>query len=367
MHRHLHLLVLALAAVAGVLAVTEGSGQGAAPAYKLTQIGRFDGPVHVTAPPADTRRVFVVEKPGRIRVVLDGRVLKRPFLDLSALIPNAGNETGLLSLAFAPEYAQTGLFYIYYTDLDDFPVLAEYRRSKTNPNVADPSTRRQVLRFAPPSGEHYGGHLLFGPERRLYLSVGDGGLNRFRDPMRAQRLNDIHGKIASVNRRTGATRVIARGLRNPWRFWFDSGDLYVGDAGEYVRESIDYVPAARVQGANFGWPCFEGTLAKPDYPAKDCPGALGPLYEWARQYGNCAAIGGLVSHDPRLPALRGRYLFADFCLGEVLALDAKSKHGERGPFRLGLRRPTLTSFGIDARRRIYLTTLNGPVYRLDPR
>ena len=363
-----------LAAAVSLLAAGASSGSrgaaGAAPSlpYSLTVVGRFDGPVHVTAPPGDERRLFVVEKRGTVRVLLDGRPLPRPFLDLRDEVEWRGNEQGLLSLALAPDYRRSGLLYVYYVDEREDARVVEYRRARSTPSRADPGTRRELLRIEHPSGEHYGGLLAFGPGGHLYLSVGDGGLNRGRDPLRAQRPDDVHGKIVRIDRRTGGTRVVARGLRNPWRYWFDreTGDLWIGDAGEWVRESIDYVPARKVRGANLGWPCFEGGLAKPEYPARLCEGALPPLYEYAREGGNCSVIGGLVVRDPRLPGLAGRYLFADFCLGEVISLRLR-RGALAGVRSLRLYIPTVTSFGEDARRRVHVTTLGGRVYRLDPR
>ena len=235
--------------------------------YELKEIGRFVAPTHVTAPPGDTRRLFVVEKAGRIRVVLDGRVLARPFLDLTALVKSDGGEQGLLSLAFAPDYATSGNFYVYYVDRDENARVVEYRRSAASANRADPATRREVL-LVPGFGEHYGGLLLFGPDGVLHLGVGDGGLEQNRDPLRAQRDGELHGKILSVDPTTGATEAWVKGLRNPWRYWVDATtqDLWVGDVGEYVRESIDYVPGPNVAGANLGWPCFEGAARETGVP-----------------------------------------------------------------------------------------------------
>ena len=133
-----------------------------------------------------------------------------------------GNEPGLLSMAFSPGYARNGLFYIYYSGTDKRTHLVEFRRSSSNPNRADLTTRREVLSFEHLSGEHFGGLLLFGPDHKLYLSTGDGGLNEWQDKMRAQRPNDPNGKILRVNTTTGATRVVARGLRNPWRYTIDA-------------------------------------------------------------------------------------------------------------------------------------------------
>ena len=160
---------------------------------------------------------------------------------------------------------------------------------------------------------------------RLYLSTGDGGLTEWQEKMRAQRLNDPNGKILRVIPASGATRVVARGLRNPWRFAIDakSGDFYVGNVGEFVRESIKFAPAKRIQGTNFGWPCFEGTLPSAKFPPSMCPGRIPPLLEYAREGGNRSVVAGVVVADPRLPQLAGRFLYADYCLGEVIALNVQ--------------------------------------------
>ena len=338
----------------------------AAPEVELKLVGTFDFPDHVVSPPGDTSRLFVVEKAGRIRVLLNGRKLATPFLDIVSQVA-PGNEPGLLSMAFSPNYERSGLLYVYYAGKDGRTHLLEFRRSASNPNRADPKTRREVLSFAHPSGEHFGGLLLFGPDKRLYLSTGDGGLNEWQDKMRAQRLNDPNGKILRVNPSTGATRVVARGLRNPWRYAIDpkTGDFYVGDVGEFVRESVEYSPAGKIQGTNFGWPCFEGTLPSTQFPASMCPGRAPPLYEYAREGGNCSVVAGVVVRDPRLPLLGGRFLYADYCLGEIIVINVRQ--GRLATKRsLRIYQPGITSFGTDAKQRIYISTASGSVYRLDP-
>jgi Glucose / Sorbosone dehydrogenase/Cytochrome C oxidase, cbb3-type, subunit III len=363
-------LVTSVLVLAGSLAFDAGARTDAKPitarAAQLTPVGSFDFPVSVTSPPADTKRLFVVEKAGRIRVVLDGRILAAPFLDISGEVAH-GNEPGLLSLAFSPRYARNRLFYIYYAGTDRRTHLLEFRRSSSNPNRADLRSRRQVLSFEHLSGEHFGGQLLFDPTGKLYLSTGDGGLTEWKDKMRAQRLNDPNGKILRVIPASGATRVVARGLRNPWRFAIDakSGDFYIGDVGEFVRESIKFAAAKRVQGTNFGWPCFEGTLPSDKFPPAMCPGRIPPLLEYAREGGNCSVVAGVVAADPRLPQLVGRFLYSDYCLGEVITLKVQ-KGRLVSKQSLHLYEPGITSFGTDARRRIYIATAAGSVYRLDP-
>lgn len=363
-------LALAFLAGSGLLALSAGATTDAKPVpardVRLKLVGRFDFPDYVASPRGDSSRLFVVEKAGRIRILLNGKKLTTPFLDIAAEVA-PGNEPGLLSIAFSPGYARSGLFYIYYAGTDRRTHLLEFRRSASNPNRADLTTRREVLSFKHLSGEHFGGLLLFGPAGKLYLSTGDGGLNEWQDKMRAQRLNDPNGKILRVNPITGATRVVARGLRNPWRYTIDTktGDLYIGDVGEFVRESIKYAPAAEAQGTNFGWPCFEGNLPSARFTASMCPGRKPPLYEYAREGGNCSVVAGVVVHDPRLPLLGGRFLYADYCLGEVIVLHVrKGKLATKRSLRIY--QPGITSFGTDALQRIYITTAAGSVYRLDP-
>ena len=354
----------------GLLALNAGATTDAKPVPErevhLRLVGKFVFPDYVASPPGDTRRLFVVEKAGRIRVVLNGRTLSTPFLDITSEVA-PGNEPGLLSLAFSPGYARNGLFYVYFAGTDKRTHLLEFRRSAANPNRADVTTRRQVLSFVHLSGEHFGGLLLFGPGGKLYLGTGDGGLNEWQDKMRAQRLNDPNGKILRVIPTTGATRVVARGLRNPWRYTIDpkTGDIYVGDVGEFVRESIKYAPAGKMQGTNFGWPCFEGNLPSPKFPAGMCPGRIPPLLEYAREGGNCSVIGGVVVRDPRLPTLAGRFVYADYCLGELIVLGVKN--GKLATKRsLHIYEPGIESFGTDALKRVYIALASGAVYRLDP-
>jgi glucose/arabinose dehydrogenase len=353
---------------------------------KVTPIGRFAEPVFVAAPLGDRRRLFLVEKRGQIRVLVDGRLQREPFLDLSAEVRSVGNEQGLLGLAFAPDYERSGLFYVYFTDQDENARLVEFRRSRSSENRADPASGRLVVHIEQPSGEHYAGMLLFDAEGYLLFGLGDGGLHRNREPMRAQWGDRLHGKILRIDPRArdagaygippdnpdlGAgwrPEIWAYGLRNPWRFWIDpeTDDFYVGDVGEYVRESIDYSPAGGAAGANFGWPCFEGGLPSSVYGPENCPGAVPPLFEYAREGVNCAVVGGLVVRDRRLPGLAGRYLFADYCGGEVESLQVVAGKAVRRHLGLG-RLPGLTSFGEDALGRVYVATLSGAVYRLDPR
>jgi glucose/arabinose dehydrogenase len=350
----------------------------------LTHVATTERPVFVTSPPGDASRIFVVDQTGTIRVVRDGELLAQPFLDLRDKV-RFSSEPGLLSLAFAPDYAQSGVFYVVYNsnqgngDLH----LSEFRRHPTDPDLADPYSERVVLTIQKPWENHNGGMLQFGPDGDLYLSVGDGDSGTLYPPgFFAQRRDDLLGDILRIDTRGGTPYAVpennpfvglegvrpeiwAYGLRNPWRFWIDppTGDMYIGDAGEGDREEIDLVPKGQ-SGLNFGWPCFEGSL--PFDPTVTCLDPVVPLVDIPHAPDVCAVVGGVVSRDTRLTALEGRYLYGDFCSGRITVVsvaDGKVVASDD----LGLVVPELSSFGVDGVGRIYVMSLKGDVYRLDPK
>ena len=350
---------------------------------RLVKVGDFAGPLFVTSPPRDRRRVFVVEQGGRIRVVRGGRVLRRPFLDVSARIV-AGGEQGLLGLAFAPDYARSRRFYVNYTNRSGDTRIVEYRARRSNPNRADPRSARVVLAQDQPEANHNGGMLAFGPDRLLYIGLGDGGGGDDQHGERgnAQDLGSLLGKILRIDpRRQGRRRyriprdnpfvgrggarpeIYAYGLRNPWRFSFDreTRDLIIGDVGQNEVEEIDLVSLAKGAGANFGWRPFEGS--RRNFEDEDAPGHVPPVIDLGHDDGFCSVTGGYVVRDPRLPELQGRYVYGDYCDGRIRAarLSAGDASGDRA---LGLPRiGPISSFGEDARGRVYVTSLDGPVYR----
>lgn len=350
----------------------------------LTSVGTFDHPILVTAPPDDRERAFVVEQTGTVRVVRHGDVVPVPFLDIRDKVIGQG-ESGLLSIAFAPDYAESGLLYAIfnarrgpYGDLQ----IAEFRRDPLDPDRADPSYERVLLTIPKPYENHNGGMLQFGTDGELYASVGDGDpgvLNKA--GAFAQRLDALLGRLLRIDPRRGdpfaipadnpfvdvpsaRPEVWAYGLRNPWRFWIDPATdvLYVPDVGSTSREEINIV-SNRGRGANFGWPCFEGTLVFD--ASATCERSVAPLLEYPRADGECAVIGGVVARDGRIPALVGRYLYGDLCAGRVTSLlVANGRISAKG--QLGIQVPQLTSFGVDGLGRIYIMSLEGGVYRLDP-
>jgi glucose/arabinose dehydrogenase len=334
-------------------------GEGA----KLTLVGRFDSPTDIDAPPGDPERVVVVEQRGSVRVLVDGELLPQPFLDLTERVGMNG-EAGLLGIAFAPDYAASGLLYVYFNDRGGNLRLVEYRRAADDPNRADPDSARELLFQTKFAANHNGGMLQFGPGGRLYLAVGDGGsAPGYKPGQFAQSPESVFGKILRVDTSTGAYDVWARGLRNPWRFWIDgvSGLAYIGDVGQERREEVNAVPADG-RPANFGWPCFEGTL--PFDETETCADVVPPIYEYAHAPGACSITGGVVVRDPRLPSLGGSYLFADFCGSAIQAL--RRTEGTPVVAPLPFDAPNVISFGVDGLDRVHVGTVTGTVFRLDP-
>jgi glucose/arabinose dehydrogenase len=364
--------------------VQESPAQTAATPPKLVRIGSFDSPVHVTAPPGDTRRVFVTEQAGRIMVVRDGRKLATPFLDIRPLV-TSGGEQGLLSLAFAPDYAQSRRFYVYYTDRRTDQRIVEYRA--TSADRADASSARLVLRMPDDESNHNGGLLLFGPDDLLYIGTGDGGGGGDLHGRRgnAQNLGSLLGKILRIDPRPSGSQpysipasnpfrdgdgargeIYAYGLRNPWRFSFDreTGDLTIGDVGQNAIEEIDFVRRGGGRGANFGWRVFEGRSRYTS--GETAPGAIAPVIQTTHADGNCSITGGVVVRDPALKSLYGRYVFGDICKPRILSARL-ARPRARDLRKTALRVPSVSSFGEDARGRVYAASLNGPVFRLAAR
>ena len=362
-----------------------GDGRGG---VRLERIGEFAQPLYVTQPPGgDPRHLFVVERCGRVaRVPLSGGEAET-FLDLSDLITCEGIEQGLLSVAFAPDYRRSGLLYVYYTDAGGDQTVVEYRRSERDPGVADRDSARELLRMEDFASNHNGGLVLFGPDDMLWIGTGDGG--GAGDPERnGQDLSALLGKILRIDPRPAARRpyriprdnphlddpgaraeIAVSGLRNPWRFSFDpeTADLWIGDVGQNELEEIDVAEFERVVGRqselNFGWSAFEGTQRFNE--DQEAPGAVPPVHEYGRE-GGCSVTGGHVVRDPALASLYGRYLYGDYCQGELRSFIARPGADAPDDRQLGLRVPSLSSFGIDAAGRLYATSLEGPVYRLAP-
>jgi glucose/arabinose dehydrogenase len=354
-----------------------GNGRGG---VRLQKIGDFDQPLFVTQPPGDDRHLYVVEKTGRVRVVHDGELLPEPFLDLSGQV-STGGEQGLLSLAFAPDYRRSGLVYVDYTDTSGDTRIVEYRRSVEDPLVADSRSAREVLAVEQPYANHNGGLVIFGAANLLYVGLGDGGSAD--DPDRnGQDLSTLLGKILRIDPRASGDRpysvpesnpfvgrsgarpeIYSYGLRNPWRFSFDrrTDGLWIGDVGQSSFEEINGVGRGDGSGANFGWSAFEGY--EPFNQDQEAPDHVPPLLTYPLG-GNCAVTGGYVARDRGLPSVYGRYLYGDFCAGQLRSFTAVPGRRATDDRALGVQVPSLSSFGQDTAGRLYATSLEGPVYRL---
>lgn len=350
---------LALAA----LAVLVVPAPAAAAPVTLAQVGSFSAPLYVTSPPGDPR-LFVVEQGGTVRIIRDGTTLPTPFLDVTSRI-TSGGERGLLSIAFPPDYARSGLFYAYFTNASGNPEVDEMQRSASDPDVADASYRRMLFEIPHPGqSNHNGGQLQFGPDGLLYAGTGDGGGGG--DPNgNAQNPSSQLGKLLRLDARQAGAQpeVYALGLRNPWRFSFDrqTSDLTVADVGQATIEEVDFAPApGRGQGANFGWNRFEGNNVFSG--SGDRSGLTFPVITHTHADGWCSVTGGYVVRDPLLPELAGRYVYGDYCKGDLYGANLAAGAGDDAP--LGLQVASLTSFGEDACGRVYAVSGTGPVYRL---
>ena len=365
------------AADEGQAAAADGD---AAPAgvsgLRLRRIGTFDSPTYLTAPRGARTRVFVVEQGGTIRVVKNGRTLARPFLDITDRV-QSGGERGLLSMAFAPDYARSQRFYVYYTDGGGDIRVVEFRG---HGDRARRGTARNVITVEhSENSNHNGGQLQFGPDGFLYIGTGDGGGGG--DPFEAgQDVGSLLGKLLRidprgkpfrvpssnpfVNRRGARNSVYSYGLRNPWRFSFDrkTGDLTIADVGQNSFEEIDFVRRGRGNGANFGWDVYEGNSR---HEAGEAPGHIPPVITHSHDTGVCSITGGYVLRHRSYGGLRGTYVYADLCEGII-------RGARLGPGRATGRRTlgrisSPSSFGQDSRGRVYAVSLDGPVYRLAPR
>lgn len=379
----------AVMAVAVVVALGCGSDQRAlstpsvemqSGGVRLAKVaGGLGDALYVTSTADQPNRLYVVQQRGRILMLNRGRVAGRPFLDISRQV-STGGEQGLLGLAFHPQYRQNGRFYVNYTDRDGDTRVVEYRRGTSG--RADPSSARPLLRIEQPYDNHNGGHLAFGPDGHLYIAVGDGGSGG--DPHgNGQRLDTLLGKLLRIDVdtrtgdlpygipadnpfRAGAGRdeIYSYGLRNPWRFSFDRrrGDLWIGDVGQGALEEIDYRPKGAGRGANFGWNAFEGR--RPFAGRASLRGSvhIPPVAQYGHAKG-CSVTGGYVYRGTRAPALRGRYVYADFCTGRVWTMRAGPRPGGIREITARLRSlSSVTSFGEGPGGDLYVVA-SGSLYR----
>ncbi|HEU4392181.1 MAG TPA: PQQ-dependent sugar dehydrogenase [Solirubrobacterales bacterium] len=361
-----------------------GSARQPANDIALKRVGVFDQPVYVTGAPGLPQLLFVVEQPGRIEV-LSGGHRRGTFLDLRSQV-GYGGEEGLLSVAFPPDYRQSGRFYVYYTDTGGNIRVDEFkRRSATR---AAPGSQRHVIEVPHPvNSNHNGGQLQFLGDL-LYLGTGDGGAGGD-PPNNAQNKDVLLGKLLRIDPRPaggrpysvpssnpfvgrpGRDEIYSYGLRNPFRFSFDTVTaaqprIAIGDVGQNEFEELDYTTVAAASGANFGWDAFEGfaPYRDEDGDTADPGGTVKPAFAFSHaRGGSCSIIGGYVVRDRSLRSLYRRYVYADLCEGQLRSLvpHLSRAGGER---RLGLAVPSPSSFGEDSRGRLYVCSLEGPVFRL---
>ena len=321
-------------------------------------------------------RLFLVEQPGVIRIFQGGSLLPDAFLDIRGRVEDGANEQGLLGLAFDPDYAETGLFYLNYTGPGGDTRLSSFRVSD-DPNRADPDSEQVLLGYSQPYRNHNGGVIAFGPDGYLYIGSGDGGSAG--DPQgNGQRLDTLLGKVLRldvgadgyaippdnpfVDRPGARPEIWAYGLRNPWRLAFDhaSGGLYIADVGQNAWEEINFQPPDSAGGVNYGWNLLEGRHAY----AGGGEGTTLPVAEYSHQSG-CSVTGGVVVRAPELPDWEGVYLYGDYCSGLIWGL----LQAPDGSWQTDLLFPTnfqLTGFGLGADGQVYLAHRGGDNYRLTP-
>ncbi len=336
-------------------------------------------PVGITNAGDGTGRLFVVEQAGTIRILQNGVLNPEPFLDIIDRVGSQGSEQGLLGLAFHPQYATNGYFFVNYTDLQGDTVISRFQVDLETPNQVDISRETMLMKVAQPFANHNGGGLEFGPDGYLYLGFGDGGSAG--DPQgNGQSLTSLLGKLLRVDvdgvspytipqdnpfKNGGArSEIWAYGLRNPWRFSFDAhnGDLYIADVGQNQWEEINYLQADTAAGANFGWNLFEGSHPYEPRVTPSTP-LTPPVFEYSHSEG-CSVTGGLVYRGSKLPEFSGIYLYGDYCSGTVWGL-MKDSQGSWQNALLYDGMGQISSFGQDEQHEIYLVVHSGIVFRLE--
>jgi len=336
----------------------------------------LDQPVYLTAPAGDPR-LFIVEQPGRIRVVENARLLDKPFLDIVNKV-RSGGEQGLLSVAFHPQYRSNGLLFVNYTDNNRDTRIERYTVSADR-NVADPRSAKLILAIDQRYSNHQGGLNLFGPDGMLYIGMGDGGSQG--DPHgNGQNRNALLGKLLRINvdrgdpylipaanpyaKGGGRGEIWAIGLRNPWRFAFDrvSGLLYIADVGQDRFEEVDVVPMS-IAGVNYGWNIMEGPSCY-RFPGCSQAGLQKPALSYSHENSTCSVIGGFVYRGQRIPEIQGQYFYSDYCNSWLRSFgfaDGRVTDQHEWPVgRLG----SIVSFGEDSLGELYICTSSGRVYRI---
>jgi glucose/arabinose dehydrogenase len=351
--------------------------------------GGFANPLWLTTRPTDSSStLFIVEQGGRIRLLRAGSIVPTPFLDISGGDFSTGGEQGLLSMAFDPNYATNGFFYIFYTDGSGRLAVDRYTVSGTNADLADTASALRIITIDHPGqSNHNGGLLQFGLDGFLYIGAGDGG--GVGDPSgNAQNTSVLLGKILRIDVRASTQaqpyvtprdnpflaparpEIWAYGLRNPWRYAFDSAtsNIYIADVGEAREEEVDVQPAATASatasggGINYGWNITEGTLCFNPMSGCNTAGITMPVLEYDHSQG-CAIIGGFVYHGSAIPEIQGRYFYSDLCAGFLrsflFAGGVATEQTDWGITSVG----SILSFGQDAQDELYMLSTTS-VYRI---
>jgi glucose/arabinose dehydrogenase len=355
--------------VAAPLVAVSQSSAVAAPRYRLTRIvSGLNQPVYMVAPPREYDRYFIVQKAGVIRVLKKGTLYRTPFLDIRSIVSDDG-ERGLLSMAFDPAYARNRRFYVYYTNLSGSIVVARYLTRAKYPNRADPGSRKILVTIPHPNySNHNGGQLAFDPiaakkgQAILYFATGDGG--GVGDPgNNSQNKSSRLGKLLrmDVNASPPTARMVAYGLRNPWRFSFDrlNGDLRIGDVGQSNWEELDFFKHGARPGVNYGWRKYEGKHLYHDQDIDESR-LVWPFQEYSHAGGNCTVIGGYM-YRGKIKSLYGHYLYADLCSGNIWM----RKPGRR-PVLMNVsgQVSSIVSFAEGNLGGLFVISLNGSIYRL---
>jgi glucose/arabinose dehydrogenase len=337
----------------------------------------FEKPVHLNSPPGDPGRLFIVEVKGRIRIIKNGNLLPTPFMDIVDEVQTYG-EMGLLSIAFHPNFQTNRYFYIYYIDLKRHTRVVRFQTLEGNPDVADLSTAKTIMRFKQPYKNHKGGLLKFGEDGMLYIGLGDGGRQGDPDNQSQNRgtvLGDLlridvdHGDPYTIppdNPYAGSSEfrpeIWAWGLRNPWRYAFDEEEnlLYIADVGEKGFEEVNVAPA-NAGGLNYGWNIMEGNHCFTD-PNCKTDGFIRPVDEYTHKEG-CAIVGGAVYRGKELSSIRGHYFYGDWCLGFIRSFRYHNgKAVDKRQWDFGVP-DNITSFGEDSDHNLYVVYESGKIYR----
>ncbi|MBC3848049.1 PQQ-dependent sugar dehydrogenase [Winogradskyella echinorum] len=331
---------------------------------------------------AGDTRLFVAEQQGIIKIInSDGSIESTPFLDITNLVYDTGSEQGLLGLAFHPDYATNGYFFVNYINNLEDTVISRFTRNESNPSIADPSSELEILTFAQPYVNHNGGELQFGSDGFLYISSGDGGDGG--DPQNnSQNLTNLLGTILriDVNNSTIANpydiptdnpfvsnsvardEIWAYGLRNPWKFSFDSSnnDMWIADVGQSAKEEINQATSS-ASGLNYGWRCYEGNNA---FNTIGCPNSSTltfPVSEYAHVGGRCSITGGYVYRGSMYPNFDGLYFFADVCTQEIGYLKFENENWNSTFESFS---GSFVAFGEDINGELYVSTLSGNIFKL---